>query len=46
MKRGGRIIYFGPLGTNSQLVIDYFNVRLSVSLFAVSPSLHDALPWH
>ncbi|PKI71010.1 hypothetical protein CRG98_008591 [Punica granatum] len=24
MKRGGQLIYFGPLGTNSQKVIEYF----------------------
>ena len=26
MKRGGEAIYMGPLGTNSQIMIDYFQV--------------------
>ena len=27
LQRGGRVTYMGPLGTNSQIMIDYFSVR-------------------
>lgn len=38
MKRGGRVIYGGKLGVQSQIMTDYFQVRLessSVLLFLV-----------
>lgn len=36
MKRGGRVIYGGKLGTNSQIMIDYFQVFLRLLLFSSS----------
>lgn len=29
-QRGGYVIYCGPLGTNSQCLVDYFEVRVCV----------------
>jgi len=31
MKRGGRVIYGGKLGVQSQIMVDYFQVRLESS---------------
>ena len=28
MKRGGQVIYMGPLGENSNILINYFEVNL------------------
>jgi len=37
MKRGGRVIYGGKLGVQSQIMIDYFQVRLeSTSVLLLS----------
>lgn len=32
MKRGGQVIYAGALGSNSQLLVEYFEVRFSFRL--------------
>lgn len=33
MKRGGHVIYGGPLGLHSQTMIDYFQVRIYFLLY-------------
>lgn len=38
MKRGGQVIYSGPLGRNSQKIIEYFEVPSPSLRFLLSPS--------
>lgn len=35
LKKGGKMIYAGPLGRNSQKIIDYFEVRHAPEMFLV-----------
>ena len=40
MKRGGQVIYAGPLGRHSQKLIEYFEVSKEVVLFHIRAQLH------
>lgn len=39
MKRGGQVIYMGPLGQNSNMLINYFEVHLA-NLLTYQPTKH------
>lgn len=39
MKRGGEVIYMGPLGVNSQIMVDYFEVSRFFQVFMFRTSI-------
>ncbi|KAH9295457.1 hypothetical protein KI387_039045, partial [Taxus chinensis] len=42
MKRGAQIIYYGPLGRNSQNILEYFDVRICRQ--GITVSVDQSLP--